>query len=70
MPVISMTLGSGQIDDRQKEAFIEKITQSAAEITGISDQSFIVVIDEKPTDNIGLGGRSLTRKRQERLQTT
>ena len=63
MPVITMTLGRGQMTDQQKEKFITETTQQAAQLTGIPTQSFTVFIEELPTDNIGVGGMSLTKKR-------
>ena len=60
MPVITMTLGGGQIGREQKQKFIEVVTKQAAEITNISQQAFIVTIQELDTDNIGVGGQVLT----------
>ncbi|SFO62218.1 4-oxalocrotonate tautomerase [Cohaesibacter marisflavi] len=64
MPVITMTLGADQIDQQKKTAFIQTVTKSAAEITNIPEQSFIVFIEQLDSDNIGVGGVSLTEKRK------
>ncbi|WP_321336039.1 4-oxalocrotonate tautomerase DmpI [uncultured Cohaesibacter sp.] len=64
MPVITMTLGADQIDQQKKSAFIETVTKCASEITNIPEQSFIVFIEQLDSDNIGVGGVSLTEKRK------
>nr|WP_320140851.1 4-oxalocrotonate tautomerase DmpI [uncultured Cohaesibacter sp.] len=64
MPVITMTLGADQIDQQKKNAFIETVTKCASEITNIPEQSFIVFIEQLDSDNIGVGGVSLTEKRK------
>ena len=64
MPVITMTLGADQIDRQQKSDFIKSVTKSASQITNIPEQSFIVFIEQLDSDNIGVGGLSLTEKRQ------
>lgn len=64
MPVITMTLGADQIGQKQKNEFISSVTQSAARITNIPEQSFIVFIEQLDPDNVGVGGLSLTEKRK------
>ncbi|WP_319412782.1 tautomerase family protein [uncultured Cohaesibacter sp.] len=64
MPVITMTLGADQIDRQQKTEFIKSVTESAARITNIPEQSFIVFIEQLDCDNIGVGGLSLNEKRK------
>jgi 4-oxalocrotonate tautomerase len=59
MPVI--TLGISPQPAETKERLIERLTAAAAEVTGIPAQKFIVIIDETPRENIGVGGVPLTR---------
>jgi 4-oxalocrotonate tautomerase len=59
MPIITLT-----ISPRSKEVknqLITKLTEAAAEATGIPAQKFIVVIDENPVENIGVGGVPLDK---------
>lgn len=69
MPVISMMLGAGQMDQAQKKQFIENVTQMAADITQIPEEAFIVSIEELSTDNIGVGGETLTDRFAARLSS-
>ncbi|MGE5416586.1 MAG: tautomerase family protein [Acidobacteriota bacterium] len=54
IPAISLDIG--KVTDAQKTELIEKLSQSAAEITNIPLSAFIVVIQELDDDNIGVGG--------------
>jgi len=58
MPVIIFE--GGKMDPAKKKELIGSFTQSAAAITGIDPQSFVVYIKENDLDNIGVGGRVLT----------
>ncbi|MDE6112164.1 MAG: tautomerase family protein [Bacteroidales bacterium] len=57
MPYISFE--SGQLTAEQKKQLIERLTQTAAEITRIPEQFFTVTIKELPDENFGIGGRSI-----------
>ncbi len=59
MPIITLAL-SPQSND-VKEQLIAKLTAAAADITGIPAQKFIVIIDENPRENIGVGGVPLNK---------
>jgi 4-oxalocrotonate tautomerase len=59
MPVITLGISPQPAD--MKERLIERLTAAAAEVTGIPAQKFIVIIDETPRENIGVGGVPLTR---------
>ncbi|ABA87342.1 4-oxalocrotonate tautomerase superfamily protein [Syntrophotalea carbinolica DSM 2380] len=54
MPVITLTISPRSPE--VKEQLIAKLTETAADVTGIAAEKFIVVIDENPVDNIGVGG--------------
>jgi len=59
MPII--TLAISPRSNEVKERLIAKLTESAAEVTGIPAEKFIVVIDENPVENIGVGGVPLNK---------
>jgi 4-oxalocrotonate tautomerase len=59
MPII--TLGISPLPAEKKEQLIERLTATAAEVTGIAAQKFIVIIDETPKENIGVGGVPLSK---------
>ena len=57
MPYISME--SGKLTAEQKQLLIERLTQTAAEITHIPEQFFSVTLKELPEENFGIGGKSI-----------
>ena len=57
MPYISME--SGKLTAEQKQLLIERLTQTAAEITHIPEQFFSVTLKELPDENFGIGGTSI-----------
>jgi 4-oxalocrotonate tautomerase len=59
MPVISLTMGEGQVTPQQKKELIESITADAAKIIGIPEKAFTILIHELNEDSIGIGGRTL-----------
>jgi 4-oxalocrotonate tautomerase len=59
MPIITLTISPR--NEEVKEQLIAKLTETAAEVTGIPAQKFIVVIDENPRENIGVGGVPLDK---------
>ena len=61
MPVITVTLGKGQINREQKEKLIQSFTDAAVDATKIPAQSFTILISELEGDNIGIAGQTLTR---------
>jgi 4-oxalocrotonate tautomerase len=64
MPVI--VFEGGKMDASKKKELISRFTRSAAEITGIDPQSFVVYIKENELDNVGVGGRVLSEVLAER----
>jgi len=59
MPVISVELGQGQMNEAQKKKMIERFTADAVDITGIDAIKFTILINELPAENIGVGGKSI-----------
>ena len=58
MPVIQMTIG--KISKEQKRELIERLTNTAIEITNIPANDFTVAIIELEYDNIGRAGKTLS----------
>lgn len=46
----------------QKEQIVEEFTKSASKITGIPEESFYVFINEFLAENVGVGGKLLSKK--------
>ncbi len=59
MPVISVTLGKGQVTTEQKENLILSFTESAVDITRLPAHAFTILINELADDSIGVGGKTL-----------
>jgi len=57
MPIITLTMS--HLDVEKKRQLAEGFTKVAAEITGIPEERFIVIIDEKPRESIAVGGKLL-----------
>lgn len=58
MPVVNITMGRVEKDTKKK--IIENVTKTLSETTDIPLKAFTVIIDEKDTDNIGLGGTQVS----------
>jgi 4-oxalocrotonate tautomerase len=57
MPTITIALD--QTSEEKKKQLVENITRVAAEITGYPAEYFFVYVQEYPTENIGVGGKTL-----------
>ncbi|NPV46995.1 MAG: 4-oxalocrotonate tautomerase [Armatimonadetes bacterium] len=57
MPIVTLTIS--HLDAGKKRALAEGFTKVAAEATGIPEEKFIVIFDEKPRDSIAVGGKLL-----------
>lgn len=66
MPVITVTLGQGQVSTQKKEEFIEAVTKTAVEITKLPERTFTILIHELESANIGVGGKCLTQIQSDR----
>lgn len=64
MPVITVTLGQNQATTEQKKALVNTFTEHAVKITSIPEEKFTILINELPTENIGVGGKTLTELQQ------
>ena len=57
MPTITIALN--KTSEEKKKRLIERLTKDAAEITEYPAEYFFVYVQEYPTENIGVGGRTL-----------
>jgi 4-oxalocrotonate tautomerase len=61
MPMVNVKVIEGVFTDDQKQAMIEKLTDTMVEIEGENMRGVTwVVIDEVKSGNWGIGGQSLT----------
>ena len=58
----SITFDINKLSEKQKEQIVEEFTDSASKITGIPKESFYVFINEFPAENVGVGGKLLSKK--------
>ncbi|WP_027364067.1 4-oxalocrotonate tautomerase DmpI [Desulfotruncus alcoholivorax] len=59
MPVI--TMDGPKLSLEQKAELVKAFTKIAAEVTKIPEKSFIVLIEERERDNVGVGGVLLSQ---------
>lgn len=63
MPAITIALD--QTSEEKKKQLVENFTRVASEITGYPAEYFFVYIHEYPTENIGVGGKTLKELRSQ-----
>ena len=63
MPIIEFT--SGKLTKEVKEKLITQLTDLSVEITGIPKHLFFVTINEKPDEDIAVGGVSVQKLKEE-----
>ena len=65
MPYVNIKItDEGPPTAEQKAALIRGVTTLLQEVLGKNPQTTVVVIDEVPTDNWGIGGESITTVRR------
>ena len=62
MPVITIDLWP--VSHEVRVELIQKLTQTASDITGLPKPAFFVYVREYPTDAIGVGGTPLSQQVQ------
>lgn len=67
MPYVNIKITREGASARQKAELIKGVTQLLSDILGKNPQTTVVVIDEVETDNWGIGGESVTARRQQGL---
>lgn len=58
MPIITVTITPQEVEC--KRCLVEALTRTAAEITNIPADKFIVIVDENARESIGVGGKLLS----------
>lgn len=58
MPVITVDISAMTIE--KKAELVKELTAKASEVTRIPEEKFIVLINEMPRENIGVGGTLLS----------
>jgi 4-oxalocrotonate tautomerase len=64
MPFVNIRITKDQTTPAQKAELIKGVTQLLFDVLGKDPRTTYVVIDEIDTDNWGVGGESLTVRRQ------
>lgn len=63
MPIIEFT--TGKLTRVVKDKLITQLTNVSAEITGIPKQLFFITINEKPDEDIAVGGVSVQKLKED-----
>ncbi len=65
MPYVNIKITKEGVTAEQKTQLISGVTQLLFDILGKKPQTTYVVIDEVDTDNWGVGGETITARRQQ-----
>lgn len=60
-----ITIESGMLTEAQKEELIAKLTEISAKIMNIPTDFFMITIKELSDQNIGIGGKSIDKLKEE-----
>ncbi|VAX17873.1 4-oxalocrotonate tautomerase [hydrothermal vent metagenome] len=64
MPYVNVKITKEGVTAEQKEKLIEGATELLVDVLGKKRETIFVVIDEIDTDNWGVAGQSVTKRRQ------
>lgn len=64
MPYVNIKVTKEGVTTDQKAALIKGVTELLAAVLGKNPATTVVVIDEVDTDNWGIGGESVTKRRK------
>lgn len=67
MPYI--TVESGSLSKEQKEQLIRRLTEVSSEIMNVPQEFFITTIKELPDSNVGIGGKTIDKVKEEYRKT-
>ncbi|MDH3997201.1 MAG: 4-oxalocrotonate tautomerase family protein [Desulfuromonadales bacterium] len=67
MPYVNIKITREGATSEQKQTLIEGVTRLLQETLGKNPATTVVVIEEVETDNWGIGGESITVRRQKGL---
>jgi len=66
MPYVNIKVTKEGVTPEQKAELIRGVTKLLADVLGKNPQTTVVVIEEVDMDNWGIGGESVTVRRQRR----
>ncbi|MCX5855005.1 MAG: 4-oxalocrotonate tautomerase family protein [Deltaproteobacteria bacterium] len=66
MPYVNIKVTKEGVTPEQKAELIRGVTKLLADVLGNNPQTTVVVIEEVDMDNWGIGGESVTVRRQRR----
>jgi 4-oxalocrotonate tautomerase len=64
MPYVNIKITNEGVTPEKKEQLIQGVTQLLADVLGKNPKTTFVIIDEVDTDNWGIAGESVTKRRQ------
>lgn len=67
---IKVTGGAEAPNLKQKEELIQGVTDLLQRVLGKNPETTVVIIEEVPMDNWGIGGQTTTKRRQKQNQST
>ncbi len=67
MPYI--TVESGVLSDSQKEELIKRLTEVSSEIMKVPQKFFVTTIKEVSDKNLGIGGKTIDKVKEEYIKT-
>lgn len=65
MPFVNIKITNENVTPEKKAELIQGVTQLLVDVLGKNPQTTVVVIDEVETDNWGIGGETVTKRRQQ-----
>lgn len=63
MPYI--TVEGGKLTKEQKEELINKLTDVASKVMNVPSEFFLTTIKELPDENIGIGGKTIDKVKED-----
>ena len=64
VPYVNIRITREGVSAEQKQQLMQGATQLLVDVLGKNPETTVVVIDEVETDNWGIGGKSVTERRQ------
>ncbi|PUB14632.1 4-oxalocrotonate tautomerase family protein [Paenisporosarcina sp. OV554] len=64
MPYVNIKITNENVTPEKKAEIIHGVTQLLVDVLNKNPETTVVVIDEVETDNWGIGGQSVTARRQ------
>ncbi len=65
MPYVNIKITNENVTPEKKALLIKGVTQLLVDVLGKNPNTTVVVIDEVDTDNWGIGGETVTVRRQQ-----